>query len=259
MKIILVGAGNLATQLGKALDRKGHQILQVYSRTEASASSLANMLHTKYTTSLLSLDNRADIYIVALKDSVFSENVEQIVGNRKDALFVHTAGSLPMSVWSGHALHYGVLYPMQTFSKVRDVDFTAIPIFVESNDKLDLLKSLALSLSSKVYEADSRQRAVLHLAAVFACNFTNYMYSVCEHMLDNAGLPFDVMLPLIDETAAKVHELMPSKAQTGPAVRYDENIISKHLDLLNQYPEWQKLYESISKNIHYDKLRFEQN
>ena len=78
-------------------------------------------------------------------------------------------------------------------------------------------------------------------------------------MLDNAGLPFDVMLPLIDETAAKVHELMPSKAQTGPAVRYDENIISKHLDLLNQYPEWQKLYESISKNIHYDKLRFEQN
>ncbi len=259
MKIVLVGAGNLAVQLGKALNSERHQILQVYSHTEASASCLADMLHTKYTTLLSMLDDRADIYIVALKDSAFSENVKQIVGNRKGAMFVHTAGSLPMSVWKGYAPHYGVLYPMQTFSKTRDVDFASIPIFIESNDRLDLLRNLALSLSSKVYEADSGQRVILHLAAVFACNFTNYMYSVCEHMLDNAGLPFDVMLPLIDETAAKVHDLAPSEAQTGPAVRYDENIMSKHLELLNQYPEWQKLYESISKNIHYDKLRFEQN
>ena len=261
MRIALIGAGNLATRLGVALVESGHDVLQVYSRTGQSASELGALLHTKYVTSFHELCTDADIYIVALKDSVLSDLIPQIVEGREKALFVHTAGSMPASLWKGSAERYGVFYPMQTFSKQRETDFSVIPIFVEATNEEDsaCLKLLASSLSRKVFEATSEQRRVLHLSAVFACNFTNYMYSVCEHLLQEAGLPFESMLPLIDETAAKVHVLQPSQAQTGPAVRNDDNVMAKHLEMLEKYPNWQDLYEQISKNIYYDKLRFDQD
>lgn len=258
MKIALIGAGNLATRLGVALVAGGQSVVQVYSRTEASASALGKTLHCPAVTSLEQVCRDADVYIVAVKDAAFSGVAASLVSGRSRALFVHTAGSLPMSVWEGVASRHGVFYPMQTFSKQREVDFSAIPIFIEAKNAADLtlLKALASALSTQVYEADSRQRRALHLAAVFACNFTNHMYALCGHLLDEAGLPFEVMLPLIDETAAKVHELPPAEAQTGPAVRYDENVIARHLEALSAHPEWQDLYERISKSIHHDKLRF---
>lgn len=258
MKIVLVGAGNLATQLGRSLAGHGYDIAQIYSRTEASAETLGAVLQVPFVTSVGEICTDADLYIVAVKDSALPELIPQLVNGREHALFVHTAGSLPMDIWKHHALRYGVFYPMQTFSKQRQVEFDSIPIFIEAQNEADCrrLKKLASVLSSKVYDADSSQRRALHLSAVFACNFTNYMYSVCEHLLAEAGLPFDTMLPLIDETAAKVHELLPSQAQTGPAVRYDTNVISKHLEALAAHPEWQELYGKISKNIYHDKLRF---
>ncbi len=261
MKIALIGAGNLATRLGLALVEKGQTVAQVYSRTEASAQALGKMLQCPATTVLADVCTDADLYVLAVKDAAFADVAAALVPRRRQALFVHTAGSLPMSVWEGIAPRHGVFYPMQTFSKLRSVDFSSIPIFIEANNAgdLDCLKALAATLSGSVFEADSRQRRALHLAAVFACNFTNHMYAVCGHLLDEAGLPFDVMLPLIDETAAKVHDLSPSQAQTGPAVRYDENVITRHLEALAVHPEWQDLYERISKSIHHDKLRFDQN
>ena len=141
---------------------------------------------------------------------------------------------------------------MQTFSKQREVDFGQIPFFVEGNSEEDmqLLKDIASALSEKVYEANSEQRKSLHLAAVFTCNFTNHMYALAAELLKKYELPFEAMLPLIDETARKVHELEPFVAQTGPAVRYDKNVINEHLRMLADEPQMQELYREISENIH---------
>lgn len=261
MTIVLIGAGNLATRLGMALKQKGEEMIQVYSRTKESASQLGALLGVPWTTSLEKIRKDADLYITSVKDDALPHLIPQIVAGREQALFVHTAGSMPMSVWHGAATHYGVLYPMQTFSKDREVDFSSIPIFVEASSEVDrkVLHALATRLSHCVYEVDSTQRQALHLAAVFACNFTNYMYAISGQLLCEAGLPFEVMLPLIDETAAKVHMLKPEEAQTGPAKRYDENVIAKHLKALAAHPAWQMLYEQISKNIHHDQLRLKKD
>lgn len=251
--IVFIGAGNLATNLAKALYRKGFRIVQVYSRTEESARTLAKEVEAEFTTHLEELNSFSRLYIVSLKDSAFEELLPSIVANkRKEALFVHTAGSIPMNIWEGRTEHYGVFYPMQTFSKQREVDFSEIPFFIEASTSEDaeLLKAVAATLSERVYEADSEQRKSLHLAAVFTCNFTNHMYALAAELLKKYDLPFDVMLPLIDETARKVHQLEPKDAQTGPAIRYDANVIDNHLSMLADDPEMQKLYELISRSIH---------
>lgn len=254
-KIVLIGAGNVATRLGQALQGAGYDIMQVYSRTEVSASALAARLSVDYTVAVEGIRRDADLYIVALKDTALQELVPSLVKGREGALFVHTAGSMPMEVWKGWAGRYGVLYPMQTFSKQREVDFSAIPFFIEASApaELERLRMLAACLSPKVYEATSEQRKHLHLAAVFACNFANHMYALSAHILEKQGIPFDVMLPLVDETAAKVHQLAPLQAQTGPAVRYDQNVIGKHLEMLAGEPSLQELYEKISQSIHHVK------
>ena len=255
LKIVLIGAGNLATNLGKALHRTGYCIAQVYSRTVEAAFALSKEIGAEPIASFEAMTTQADLYIVSLKDSAFVELIPQITAGREKAFFIHTAGSISMDIWKGYAKNYGVFYPMQTFSKLREVDFNEIPCFLEAGTDKDLqnLKSLAYSLSNKVYEADSEQRKYLHLAAVFACNFTNHMYVLSEKLLDEHGFPFEIMLPLIDETARKVHELPPLEAQTGPAIRYDENVIRKQLDLLADKPEWQELYKQISQSIHTNK------
>ena len=250
-RIVLVGAGNVATHLGLALQQAGYEVLQVYSRTSDSASVLADLLKVPYTTSLEELSDKADLYIVSVKDAVLQTLLPSVVKGREGALFVHTAGSIPMSVWEGVAPRHGVLYPMQTFSKQRAVDFNSVSFFLEANSTEDLesLKVLASSLTPKVYEANSDQRMSLHVAAVFACNFANHMYALCDRLLDKYGMPFESMLPLIDETARKVHHLAPKEAQTGPAVRRDENVMNKHLEMLAEEPELYGLYEKISKSI----------
>lgn len=255
--VVFIGAGNLATNLAKSLYYKGFRIMQVYSRTEESACALAQAVEADYTTDLSFVTADARLYIVSLKDAAFVELLPRIVSGKKNALWVHTAGSIPMSIWEGEADRYGVFYPMQTFSKQRVIDFRDVPVFVESNSAEDtrLLKDIASVLSERVYEATSEQRKSLHLAAVFTCNFTNHMYALASDLLRKYQLPFEVMLPLIDETARKVHELEPRLAQTGPAVRYDENVINSHLQMLADEPEMQEIYELISKNIHRTKNR----
>lgn len=250
--IVFIGAGNLATNLAKALYCKGFRIVQIYSRTEESARALAQAVEAAYTTDLSSVAVDAQLYIVALKDAAFVQLLPEIVAGKENTLWVHTAGSIPMSIWEGRANRHGVFYPMQTFSKRRVVDFRQIPVFVESNSAEDarMLKDIASVLSGKVYEATSEQRKSLHLAAVFTCNFTNHMYVLAAELLKKYRLPFEVMLPLIDETARKVHELEPRLAQTGPAVRYDENVINDHLRMLSDEPRMQELYRLISESIH---------
>ena len=251
MKIVLIGAGNLATHLGKASHAAGHDMVQVFSRTMQSAETLASLLDAEPLTDMAQVRDDADVYIFSVKDSALEQLISQLCGGEKK-VFLHTAGSMPMSVFRGKALHYGVLYPMQTFSKQREVDFSIIPCFIEANDEFALkqIEGLAGQISHRVYQLSSEDRKYLHLSAVFACNFANHCYAASQELLQQHGIPFDVMLPLIDETAAKVHGMTPKEAQTGPAVRYDENVIGKQIQLLENQPYFQKIYDCMSKSIH---------
>lgn len=251
MKIVLIGAGNLSTHLGKALHAAGHDMVQVFSRTMQSAETLASLLDAEPLTDMAQVRDDADVYIFSVKDSALEQLISQLCGGEKK-VFLHTAGSMPMSVFREKALHYGVLYPMQTFSKQREVDFSIIPCFIEANDEFALkqIEGLAGQISHRVYQLSSEDRKYLHLSAVFACNFANHCYAASQELLQQHGIPFDVMLPLIDETAAKVHGMTPKEAQTGPAVRYDENVIGKQIRLLENQPYFQKIYDCMSKSIH---------
>jgi predicted short-subunit dehydrogenase-like oxidoreductase (DUF2520 family) len=182
---------------------------------------------------------------------VLTDVVQQLVQGREEQFFAHTAGSMPLELFQGMARHYGVFYPMQSFTKERCVDFSEIPVFLEASDvqTLTLLKTLSATLTPHVYELSTDERRYLHLAAVFACNFANHCYALSAEILQQHGLPFNVMLPLIDETARKVHYLSPLEAQTGPAIRYDLNVINKQQQLLDD-PAMKELYERLSKSIY---------
>ena len=249
MKIVFIGAGNLATRLSLAMQRVGMQIGQVYSHTEASARQLATRLGCPWTNDLSALQEDGDLYVFSLKDTVLSDVISKVKPN--NGLWVHTAGSMPMSVFEGYAQRFGVLYPLQTFSKGRNVNFDVIPIFLEANtDKnADYLKNIASALSENVRFMSSEKRRSLHLAAVFACNFTNHIYTLSYKLLENESIPADVLLPLIDETVSKIHSMPPAVAQTGPAIRYDENVINKHLAMLDD-PDMQAIYRLLSQSIH---------
>ncbi len=250
--IAFIGAGNLATNLAVALYKKGFRVVQIYSRTEESAGKLAQAVEASCTTDLNEVVTDAQLYVVSLKDDAFLELLPRMVGGRGQGLWVHTAGSISMNVWQGQAERFGVFYPMQTFTKARLVDFREIPVFVESNSEADtrFLKNIAAALSGCVYECTSEERQSLHLAAVFACNFTNHMYALASRLLAKYNLPFEAMLPLIDETARKVHAMNPQAAQTGPAVRYDRQVIDKHLAMLSDEPEMRQIYRLLSESIH---------
>jgi predicted short-subunit dehydrogenase-like oxidoreductase (DUF2520 family) len=213
---------------------------------------LAEKVKADYTTDLRKLPaNDVSLYVVSLTDAAFMELLPAMTSGREQALWVHTAGSLSMNVWENKVKRYGVLYPLQTFSKQREVDFRDLPFFIEAAHREDTeyLKTIAGGLSSKIYEADSEQRKDLHLAAVFACNFVNHLYALSAGLLEKHNFPFEWLIPLIDETARKIHELPPEYAQTGPAVRQDKNTMDKHLNMLADQPEVQKIYRLLSEDI----------
>jgi len=168
-----------------------------------------------------------------------------------NAIHVHTAGSVSMAVFQEKKEKYGVFYPFQTFSKAKQLDFKKIPVFIEaSHPEVEaVLCALASSVSNEVHQINSEQRLKLHIAAVFACNFVNHLYHVASDMLKSADLPFEVLKPLILETAGKVMQLTPEEAQTGPAKRNDTGVINKHLDALSESPDLRKIYQELSDMI----------
>lgn len=262
MEIVLFGAGNVATHLGKALKEAGHAILQVWSRTKESAEALASSLGCDANTfgnpiSLTTSHQGPIICIISVKDDAIAELAAQYIPQLPNAIWTHTAGSVSIEVLNiGVNPLYGVLYPMQTFSKNKAVDFRAISIFVEANGCEKELTDLANSLTETVYPLDGEGRRRLHLAAVFACNFVNHCYAISERILSDAGLPFEVMLPLIEETADKVHHLSPRLAQTGPASRHDQQILDRQRAMLEDDPLTQDIYDKLSESIiHLGKLR----
>ena len=235
----------MATHMAKALHKNGHKIDAVWSRTMESAQRLARVVDSSPVNDISVLPTDADAYIIAVKDSALQKVIAKATKGREGSLFLHTAGSMPLSVFEGYAKNGGVFYPMQTFSMEREVDFRAIPLFIEGADAR--IRQLAESISEHVYELSSDDRKYLHLAAVFACNFANHCYSLAAEVLEKKGLPFDVMLPLVDETARKVHELHPKEAQTGPAIRGDKNVMAAQAALLDS--RMQAIYNLMSESI----------
>ncbi len=248
--VVIIGAGTLATQLGLALTEKGINVVQVFSRKAEPAKELAQKLNSEFTVDLSLLKKDADLYIIAVKDSAIPEVLENIKTD-DNKLIVHTAGSVPMHILEGFSTNYGVFYPLQTFSKSRKVDFSNIPICIEANHPSNLLKleSLGRKLSDSVSQINSEERKTLHLAAVFTNNFVNHLYAIGADILHDQKLNFDLLKPLITETAAKVRELHPIDAQTGPAKRYDKSIIDAQLNMLENRPEYRKIYSFVTESI----------
>lgn len=252
MRITLIGAGNLATHLGKALADAGNTIEQVYSRTMQSATRLAALLGCEAQTEIGNINTDSDVYVLSVSDSALPQIVPQLCAGRDGGIFVHTAGSIPADIFRRHARHYGVVYPMQTFSKEAILDFRKIPCFIEASDDgtLGVLQTMCREISDSVVPLGSDDRKYLHLAAVFASNFVNHCYNVASHIMRSHGIPFEYMYPLIDEVASKIHSMPPSDAQTGPAVRNDRNVIDRHLSLLSDEPEFREIYGIMSDGIH---------
>lgn len=250
--IVLIGAGNVASHLAPALQKNGYKIIQIYSRTKKSAQLLGEKLKIDYTEKIQAIKQQAQIYLFAVSDKAI-EPVLQKMPQNKQALYLHTGGSMPMNIFKQYVTHFGVLYPLQTFSKNRKVNLTQVPFFVEANkpENLVVIKKIAEKLSNICIELSSDDRKYLHLAAVFACNFVNHLYHISQQVLSEKKIDFSVLHPLIQETAQKALENNPADVQTGPAVRYDTNIIEKQLDLLKNTPQYAQIYEQISKSIHF--------
>lgn len=241
MNIILIGQGNVATNLHHAFALKG--------------------LRTQMVSSREGLDSlpAADVYIYAVRDEALPQVVQKIAEESKmpinthlrAALHLHTSGTMPISVFGDALPHAGIMYFFQTFSKAKLIDdFSQIPVFVEGKqiDDLSAIFTLAQTLTPRVYEASQHDRERLHVAGVFANNFTNHMYAIAADILKDTHIPFQVLLPLIAQTAEKIRHLSPHDAQTGPAKRRDEQVMNHHLSLLTT-PEQKQLYTLISQMI----------
>lgn len=247
--IVIIGSGNVATQLAIALQKVGKNILQIYGRKESMAKCLSSKLKVDYITDLKQLRRNADLYILAIIDDALLDISAYI--DLDEELIIHTSGTVSIDVFKNHFSNYGVFYPLQTFSKEKNISFEDIPICVESNSESIQWKLMKLGeqISQNVMAISSEKRKLLHVSAVFACNFTNYFYSIAEELMQDHDLPFELLLPLIRETADKLNYHLPHEGQTGPARRNDQEIMAQHLKMLSNYPEYQDLYQLISERI----------
>ena len=248
MKVVLLGSGNVATHLAQAFAAAGIQVAQVWSHTLENANALAEKVGAAVLADLDLIDRHADLYVISVKDDAIASVAGQL--KRLDGLVVHTSGATDLAILQD-TVHSGVLYPLQTFSKTQTLDFTKVPLCLESAVPADYakLEIIARQLSNAIFTISSAERKVLHLAAVFVCNFPNYLYQVGQELVAEHDLSFDLLRPLILETALKVQHANPAAVQTGPAVRGDEKTMQRHMGLLNNHPVWQDIYESMSKNI----------
>ncbi|MGY5850888.1 Rossmann-like and DUF2520 domain-containing protein [Salegentibacter sp. F14] len=244
INLVILGAGNVAFHLAKAFSKTGKiKLQQVYNHRPESLVDLKDFAPT--TTSLDQLD-KADVYLIALKDDIISEIAALLKDN--GAMVLHTSGSVPLKALDKFK-NRGVFYPVQTFSKKKGVDFREIPIGLEANnsENLSLLKEIAREISTKIFEIDSEQRKALHLAAVYVNNFTNHLYALGAEICKENGISFEILKPLIRETVDKLENLTPLESQTGPALRNDKQTISSHLGMLD--PKRQELYKLLTQSI----------
>ena len=248
MKIVIVGSGNVAESLAQAIaEAEGLELVQIFARNEERGRKVAELAHSEWSNSELA---EADLYLISVSDNAV-EGCAKSLHIPQNAVIAHTAGCCPIDALAPHT-HRAVFYPFQTFSVGRKVDFTKGYIFVEgaTDHALRTVEEAAHALTDKVLPADTVRRAVIHLSGVFACNFANAMYANASEVLAKEGLPFDIVAPVIEETAKKVVELQdPAQSQTGPARRGDSQTLERHRRMLAEEPEKREIYDKISEDI----------
>lgn len=249
MRITIIGSGNVATHLSAAFKNAGHRIVQVYSRNMHNAALLAYHVGAEAIDTPQGLIGDTDLFILAINDDAIAEFVPHLSIFNK--LIAHTSGVVELQQLLNFTKNAGVFYPLQTFSKTKEVNFRDVPLCIEGADEAitQTLEALARDISNNVYRVNSAQRKVLHLAAVFACNFTNHLYSVGEQLLAGSDMSFDMLRPLIAETADKIKKHHPADVQTGPAVRNDDLTMQAHLQMLKKQPGLQEIYTRLSQDI----------
>lgn len=251
MKIVIVGSGNVAFHLSKALLVADVQISQIAARNIEHAQEIANQVNSGFVT-FEHIDPNADIYILAIKDDALPSVAKFLFGKiDENALVIHTSGSMSISILEKYFDNVGCIYPLQTFSKQKSINYQSIPFFITSNllSVQEILLSIASSISKNVSLINDNQRLALHIAAVFVCNFTNHMMTIGSEILHHHFLSFDILKPLIQETVEKAMKFDPIEVQTGPAVRKDVDVMKKHLKFLKHHPDFQNIYKDISESI----------
>ncbi|MFL2643902.1 MAG: Rossmann-like and DUF2520 domain-containing protein [Flavobacteriaceae bacterium] len=245
IKIILLGAGNVGHHLSKAFDKSTEiDLVQWYSRDNSKVSY--NDIDTEIINDLSKIKS-ADIYVISISDSYVGEISEKL--NVSEKLVVHTSGSLDLSIIDKKNRR-GVFYPLQTLSKNKEIELAKVPICIESENNKDLvlLETISKYIGCKTYKIDYNERKILHLAAIFSNNFVNHMFTIAKEILDDKNLDFNILKPLINETVDKIHKLDPENAQTGPAIRNNNEIILNHVKTLKK-DDHKKLYELMTKLI----------
>jgi predicted short-subunit dehydrogenase-like oxidoreductase (DUF2520 family) len=244
---VIIGAGKLARSLCYGLVEKGYVLLKVISTSESSRN-LAEKYMTSFSTSLKDISEEADFVIISISDDALPQMTEQIKGIGIPVF--HTSGSIPADVFEGKITHYGVLYPLQTFSE-QVIPMNRIPLLIEANSDLAFkqLSNIACALSEMVYPINSVKRKWIHLAAVFACNFANHMQFIAEDILKSQHIPVEILKPLIEETYRKMISGNPGLNQTGPAIRGDIKILETHAQMLHEHKDQQAIYNLISEHI----------
>ena len=243
------GAGRVAGALCMAMYRAGHNIISIVSESGTGGRPLAGECNSSWSPDLI-FNESTDIIIIAVPDNRLEEALSRIKCS-PDSIVAHTAGSYGLEIFPDHLTNKGVFYPLQTFSKGRQIDFNGLPFLLEASGEncARILENLALSVNGKVNYVDTERRKKIHLAAVFICNFTNHMLTTGKEIASGAGAPFEWFEPLIRETVSKALENGPEASQTGPAVRNDRNTIEKHMELLSLSPDIQKLYYEVTQSI----------
>ena len=249
LNISFAGAGRVAGALCRELYHAGFKIDLIASESEKNGRLLADSSDSSWSPDLIFPDS-TDVIIVAVPDHKL-EGVLNKIRCRPETIVSHTAGSMGLDVFPEKIIRKGIFYPLQTFSKERKIVFNDIPVLLESSDKQssEILENLAESINAKVHFADTEHRRMLHLAAVFVCNFTNHMLTEGKELALKTGFSFEVLGPLIKETISKAMDIGPENSQTGPAVRNDQNTIGKHLELLSFSPELQRIYCEMTNSI----------
>ena len=251
-RIAIIGTGNVAWHLAPALENEGHTITEVYSRDIHRAAKITRRLYaTEPKEDLDFSDSQAEIYIIAVSDHAIPAIADSII-LPEGSILVHTSGSMPLQVLAySSATYTGIFYPLQSFSKSREIDFEDVPILLESDDQevLHKLKVLAKSLSPHQYLVKSKDRMALHIAAVFASNFTNHLLRIAEEIMNRQGLDFEMLKPLIIEQIDKSLQTGAKQAQTGPALRGDINTLDLHYQFLNYNEQVAEIYKLISQDI----------
>jgi len=247
--VVIIGSGNVATQIGKGLQALNFPILQVISKNELNAKSLAGQLNSTYSSDIKAINKAADWYIIAVKDDAIEEVAGQF--NVGDKIVCHTSGTVSIDALKKTSANYGVFYPLQTFSKDRPVNWNGIPICIECNNANteEFLEHTAMSVSGNVQKLSTEKRRWAHLAAVWGNNFTNYLLSEAEAICKAHGISFAILKPLLEETIAKAFANGPTLSQTGPAIRGDEHTIQNHLKMLEGDKALQEIYRTLSEAI----------